>query len=136
MSRAAVKTVNRWWIKTTLLCVLCACIFASRPLLPADLHDQEEVEAAFLYRFAGYVEWPPEAVSAPDFTIAVLGSDGIVQQLQRILPSHPLKNRPAQVRRITSLGELRDAQILFVGPQFNDQLRSLISRLASRPCWW
>ena len=133
MSRAALKTVNRWWAKTTLFGVLCAGVFASGPLFSADLHDEEEVEAAFLYRFAGYVDWPPEAVSSPDFTIAVLGSDGIVQQLQRILPTHPLKNRPAQVRQIAGLGELRDAQILFVGPQFNDQLKSVIARVATRP---
>jgi hypothetical protein len=113
--------------------VLCAVVFASVPILAADLHDEEEVEAAFLYRFAGYVDWPPEALAGDNFTIAVLGSDNIDQELQRILPHHLLKNRPAQVRRIKSLEQLRDAQILFVGPEFNDQLKSIVARLANRP---
>jgi hypothetical protein len=133
VSPTALKTVNRWWSKAALIGALCAAVFASQPLFAADPHDEEEVEAAFLYRFAGYVEWPPEALAGQDFTIAVLGSDNIVQELQRILPHHSLKNRPAQVRRIKGLEELRDSQILFVGPEFNDQLKSVISRLANRP---
>lgn len=99
----------------------------------ADLRGADEVEAAFLYRFAGYVEWPPEALAAPDFTIAVLGDDAIVRELQRILPQHQLKNRNAQVRRIARIQDLGDAQMLFIGPQYNDELKSVIARAASRP---
>jgi hypothetical protein len=130
---SALKTANRRWSKAVLIASLCAGLLAYSPLFPADLPDQDEVEAAFLYRFAGYVEWPPEALSGQDFTIAVLGSDSVVQELQRILPHHSLKNRPAQVRRIRGLEELKDAQILFVGPQFNDELKTLIARIGKRP---
>ncbi len=125
--------MKRGWSKARVLGVLCAAVAACWPLFAADVHDEDEVEAAFLYRFAGYVDWPAEALSSQDFTIAVLGSDAIAQELERILPHHSLKNRPAQVRRIRSLDELRDAQILFVGPQFNDELKSIISRLDYRP---
>jgi hypothetical protein len=133
VSQAALKTVNRRWAKATFIGALCAVVLGSGPLFCADLHDEEEVEAAFLYRIGGYVEWPPEAVAGQDFTIAVLGSDNIVQELQRILPHHLLKNRPAQVRRIRGIEELRDAQILFVGPEFNDELKSIVSRVANHP---
>lgn len=132
MAHTALKTVSRRWSKALVLAVLCGLTLAS-PLFAANVHDEDEVEAAFLYRFAGYVDWPAEALSSQDFTIAVLGSDSIAHELERILPHHSLKNRPAQVRRIRSLDELRDAQILFVGPQFNDELRSIISRLDYRP---
>jgi hypothetical protein len=112
---------------------LCAALVASAPQFAADVHDEDEIEAAFLYRFAAYVDWPSEALSGQDFTIAVLGSDSIVRQLQQMLPNHSLKNRPAQVRRIRGLDELRDAQILFVGPRYNDELKSVIARVANRP---
>jgi hypothetical protein len=125
--------VNRRWSTAVVLGALCAAAFACLPLGAASLHDEDEVEAAFLYRFAGYVEWPPEALAGQDFTIAVLGSDNIVQELERILPQHSLKNHPAQVRRIRRLEELRDAQILFVGPEYNDQLKFIVSRVANHP---
>lgn len=133
MSRTTFKAAKQWWARTALIGGLCAAVVASAPLISADLHDQEEVEAAFLYRFAAYVNWPAEAFSGPDFTIAVLGSDSIVRELQQMLPNHSLKNRPAQVRRIRGLDELRDAQILFVGPRYNDELKSVIARVANRP---
>jgi hypothetical protein len=129
----AINTVNRRWSKAMVLGALCVCVTLSWPLFAANLHDENEVEAAYLYRFAGYVDWPAEALSDQDFTIAVLGSDAIAEELERILPHHELKNRPAQVRRISSPEELRDAQILFVGPEFNDELKSIISGLADRP---
>jgi len=125
--------VNARWSKARLLGALCACLLACWPLGAADVHDEDEVEAAFLSRFAGYVEWPAEALAGQDFTIAVMGSNTIVEELQRILQHHTLKNLPAQVRRIRSLGELHDAQILFVGPEFNDDLKSIISRVAKHP---
>jgi hypothetical protein len=108
---------------------MLGCCLASA----ADPRGADEVEAAFLYRFAGYVEWPPAALAAQDFTIAVLGDDSMVGELQRILPQHQLKNRPAQVRRINRIQDLGDSQILFVGPQYNDELKSVIARAASRP---
>lgn len=133
MSPTAFKTVTSRWSKAALIGGLLASLLASSQVFTADLHDEDEVEAAFLYRFAGYVDWPPEALSGPVFTIAVLGSDRIAQELQRILPDHSLKNRPAQVRRIRGLEELRDAQILFVGPEYDDELKALVARVANRP---
>ena len=127
------KTVKQGWWKALILGALCAAGLGCWPLSAGSLHDEDEVEAAFLYRFAGYVEWPPEALAGQDFTIAVLGSDNIVQELERILPQRPLKNRPAQVHRIRRLEELRNAQILFVGPEYNDELKSIASRVANRP---
>ena len=127
------NAVARRRSKALFLAALCAALCAAWPVLAANPHEEDEVEAAFLYRFAGYVDWPPQALSGRHFTIAVLGSDNIAQELERILPHHSLKSRPAQVRRIRSLREARDAQILFVGPEFNDELKSIISRVDNHP---
>jgi hypothetical protein len=125
--------VNRWRQQAILVGALCAAVIPCCPAAAADAHDEAQVEAAFLYRFAGYVQWPAQALASPTFTIAVLGDDNVIQELQRILPQHQLQNRPAQVRRIARIEELGDSQILFVGPQFNDELESLIARVANRP---
>jgi hypothetical protein len=133
VSHTTFKTAKHWWARALLIGGLCAAVVAPASLISADLHDEDEVEAAFLYRFAGFVDWPPEAFAGQDFTIAVLGSDSIFRELQQMLPNHPLKNRPAQVRRIRGLDELRDAQILFVGPRYNDELKMVTARVANRP---
>ena len=104
-----------------------------RVAVAADSPEAEAVEAAFIYRFAGYVEWPPESVSHPEFTIAVLGADKVAQELLRILPQHQIKDSPARVRRIRRMAELGDSQILFIGPQYDDDLQSVIAQVANRP---
>lgn len=112
---------------------LCACALVCSLARAADPRGADEVEAAFLYRFVGYVDWPSEASSAPVFTIAVLGDDPLIEELQRILPQHQLKNHPAQVRRISRIQDLGDSQMLFIGPRYNDELRSVIARVAPHP---
>lgn len=132
MSRQVLTNVYRLLHKAILLGALYACIGGGWLAHSAE-PGEEEVEAAFLYRFAGYVEWPAEALSAPLFTIAVLGADGVAQDLQQMLPEHQLKNHPAQLRRIRRIEDLGNAQILFVGPQYNDELRRIIAQVADRP---
>src|SRR2546425_4849649 len=38
---------------------------------------ETQIKAAFLYKFSGFVEWPPKAFTRPDspFTIGVIGAD-------------------------------------------------------------
>ena len=45
----------------------------------------EAVKAAYLFRFAQYVEWPPIAADAP-FVIAVSGAEEVAAHLDRLLP--------------------------------------------------
>jgi hypothetical protein len=111
---------------------LCLAIAVCKLTTAADPPAEDAVEAAFLYRFAGYVEWPPQALASPKFTIAVLGDEAVVQELRRILPQHRLKNRPARVLPIGRIEDLGTAQILFVGPGYNDRLQTIIPRLADR----
>jgi hypothetical protein len=112
---------------------LCASLLVCFGTRAADAPQDEAVEADYLYRFASYVEWPGDALSGPQFTIAVLGDDQMVQALQRILPGHLLQNRPATVRPIRRIQELGAAQILFVGPHYTQNLRPVIDGIAARP---
>lgn len=101
---------------------------AAAPSYPAD-----EIEAAFLYRFAGFVAWPPGALKAPVFTVAVLGDDAVARDLARMLPHGELKGRQVRIRRITGIDELGDARILFIGPCDPSILRRRLARIAGHP---
>jgi hypothetical protein len=80
----------------------------------ADAYSEDEVKAAYLYRFAGYVEWADESPERP-FDIAVLGAPDVAAQLRRLLPTHKINGRSAQVREITGAAELGAAQIVYAG---------------------
>jgi YfiR/HmsC-like len=105
-----------------------ACVLAFSSLIhPAhgdDAYSEDSVKAAYLYRFAGYVEWPNQSPDAP-FVIDILGSPAIARELERLLPHHSIKNHPVQVREIRSLRELGNAQIVYVGTGHAQSLRAL-----------
>jgi hypothetical protein len=97
-----------------------------------DQYAPDTVKAAFLYRFAGYVEWPGGAL-APQFTIAVLGADGVASELQRLLPDHVIQGRPAQVRVIKTPQEIDGAQIVYIGVRHSADTRAVVAAAGSRP---
>ena len=98
----------------------------------AARYSEQTVEAEDLYRFAGYTDWPAAALASPEFTIAILGDDVVAGDLQRVLTGHTVKGKTARVRPIQRLGELGDAQILYVGHAFRD-VRTIAVVLSGRP---
>jgi hypothetical protein len=83
----------------------------------AALFSADAVKAAFLYRFASYIEWPDDAPAAGPFIIAVHGAEGVAKQLDELLPKMTVHGRPALVRRVTRASELEGVHILYVGPK-------------------
>jgi hypothetical protein len=133
------RTVSRRLAALKPWCLLGLTLFGTVGLLAAvpawsDAPlSADAVKAAFLYRFAGYVEWPPELRDAPEFTIAVLGADGVADQLPLLVNGHAIGGRPARVRLIHELRELGSAQMLYVGRDQVGDLRGLIERIGRRP---
>ena len=117
------------------LALLWAFALVGRPAgaVAADAYSEDAVKAAFLYRFTGYVEWPPGALANPPFIIAVLDDDGVAAELARLLQTHQVQNQSAQVRSIKSIREFTSGQMLYIGPAQRADLRHLIAALAGRP---
>jgi hypothetical protein len=96
---------------------------------PAYLAD--EVKAAFLYHFGTYVEWPDD--EADFVTIAVLEADALSNLLRKYLLDRTIGDRPVRTKVITSISELTDEQILFIGSPANARLDELLMALNERP---
>lgn len=100
---------------------LAGFLLLAAGLLPASAAAQQATEAgvkaAFLYKFAGYVEWPVKAFSAPDtpFVIGVTGSDDVAAELERLVPGRSINHRPVVVRRFREGESPKGAHIVFVG---------------------
>ena len=105
----------------------------SRPAQAAATYPEDAVKAVFLYRFAGYVTWPPSTANSSQFTIAILGADNVAEQLKALLPEHPIQGRPGRVEAIQGLGQLGDAQMLYIGPGATGKLSVFIEALKDRP---
>jgi hypothetical protein len=99
----------------------------------AEAYSESATKASFLYRFGGYVDWPPAAPSTAQFTIAVLGDDEIVAKLRELLPGRFIKGLPAQVRRIRTIRELGDAQMLYIGAARAAEVRTVTAATAALP---
>jgi uncharacterized protein DUF4154 len=96
---------------------------------------QERVKAAFLYKFAAYVEWPAAAFPAASspIVIGVAGSEGVARELEQAVAGRELGGRAVQVRRIKS-GEAAGAccQILFVGAD-SGRVSDLLTNAEGQP---
>jgi phosphoribosylcarboxyaminoimidazole (NCAIR) mutase len=149
------------------LTVLCsASALSARAATP---FSEEAVMAAYLVRFAGYVEWPDEtakastasidsaaSIAAPPstratkelaiqsprpvqdkaqmpLTIAVLGANEVWDELVNLVATQSAKQRPLRIRRITSVTDIGDARIVFIGADHSDRLKRLVASLANRP---
>ena len=91
---------------------------------PYDIHAVDKavvtehgVKAAFLYKFAGYVDWPKEAFVSSDapIRIAIVGDSAIADELDRMVLGRTAQDRPIQVIRVKSGDALAGVHILFVG---------------------
>lgn len=102
------------------------------PAGAADARAEQSVKAAFTLRFAGYVDWPENIARGETFDIAVLGADQVAEYLQLLSADRTVQGRPVRVRRISSIREVDEAQILFVGSARRGDLSTLLYPLAGR----
>jgi hypothetical protein len=88
---------------------------------------EDRVKAAYLYKFAGFVEWPAKSFTRPDtpVTIAVLGADPVVMELNQAVAGRTVNDRPLAVRRLRTGDSLAGVHILFVGKSESARLTQL-----------
>jgi hypothetical protein len=105
---------------------LMTALWAGSPAWAADTYSPNVVKAAYLVRFAGYVDWPEQMPAGTPFVIAVLGAPGVARELRHLLPGHPIHELNAEVREITGAQDLGKPQILYVGEGRAEYLRTAV----------
>ena len=131
-------SARSWRTRALMLTALIASA-ASWPgtVLPAD-NDQANLEhrvkAAFLYKIAGYVEWPSSSFPRPDtpLTIGVVAADPLAAELSQVVTNRTANNRPITVRRLKGGEPLDGIHVLFVGRAASAQLPNLVSKTQQR----
>jgi hypothetical protein len=94
-----------------------------------DVASPEEVEAAYLLKFAGYVEWTASAFASANapIVVGIVGSDRVYDVLAKLAPGRPVKGRPVEVRRLSTVAQAGEVHLVFVGPRAWDQLADWIA---------
>jgi YfiR/HmsC-like len=96
----------------------------------------QRIKAAFLYKFAAYVEWPPNTFpeSESPIVIGVAGAEGIAHELEGASAGRTAAGRPVVVRKLAR-GEKPNSccHILFIGEDDRGQRAELLAQVQNQP---
>jgi hypothetical protein len=109
------------------LACLSLLLFVGFPLA-AQSAGEYELKAAFLYKFASFVDWP-DAVSSGPLCIGVLGPDPFGLALDEVVKGKSFHGRSFEIRRFKAGHEPDNCQILFISPMEPKKLRAVLDRL-------
>jgi hypothetical protein len=118
----------------SLICVAVSLALACPVRAWSTAATEYQVKAAFLFNFAKFVEWPPNAFPNTDtpFVIGVLGQDPFGANLDEAVRDERINNRPLLVQRYRSVSEIKQCHVLFIGRSESDRMDSIVSSLKHR----
>jgi uncharacterized protein DUF4154 len=110
--------------------------WAAAPNLSAEAAPAGEyqIKAVFVYNFAHFVQWPPDALPAgpTPLVIGILGTDPFGAYLDEAVRGEKIDGHPLAVQRFARIEDVRDCQILFISQSENDRLDRILGDLKGR----
>ncbi|MDB6094132.1 MAG: YfiR family protein [Verrucomicrobia bacterium] len=90
-----------------------------------------EVKAVFLFNFAQFVDWPPQAFESPTspIVIGVVGPDPFGGALEAAVRSELVNGRPLVVQRYRRPQDIGDCHVLFVASAVAGQMNEILARV-------
>ena len=110
--------------------ILACLTFCATPAISGTADDAgaRAEKAAYLYKFAQFVDWPDPAAEFPSgaFRICVVGGQPFDGMLDRAAHDHTVSGRPIAVRQLAGVNGNPGCSILFVaGPDAQSVARTL-----------
>jgi hypothetical protein len=130
--RPVIRSLERL-ARVALVSVLAATVLVGGGA--AQQASERTIKAAFLFKFAEYVEWPATLAQRRDnpFVFGVLGSGALADDLLRMTTDRTMDERPIRVRRLDPDDVLDDLQVLFIAADQKNKLDELLSSARGRP---
>jgi len=122
-------------IKLFLEMLICFPLLAASVLSAEESQPSEyQLKAVFLYNFAKFVEWPPEAFASrtAPFTIGVVGQNPFGDELERTVRDKGLSGHPFAIKHLRSLSEVSKCQILFICASERKRLAEILKAASVR----
>lgn len=121
------------WRSVFVLLIWAGALLFPRPAEPISLTEYQ-VKAAYLYNFAKFVEWPPEALpEGQPFVIGILGQDPFGSILDEAVAGKTVRDRRIVVKRYAKVDEAAEANILFISDSEGENVFRILKRLGQAP---
>ena len=131
--QARVGRTSSMLIRAVLMCTFASIGAALASFAHAAQFSVDAVKAAYLFRFAQYVEWPPSPSADTPFVIAISGAEEVAVHLERLSPEMTVSGRRVLVRRVTRVQDLDGVHMLFIDASAFSRTRALRAHAAARP---
>lgn len=116
--------------------VVSALLLSGAIEMPAQtkISREYQIKAAFLFNFAQFVTWPPDAFTnaAAPFRIGILGEDPFGAFLDETVRNEKVNGHPLVVQRYRSAKDIKDCQILFVSRSESRRVKRILADLKNR----
>ena len=98
------------------------------------VRQEEDVKAAFLYKFPAYVEWRPGTFEQPSspIVIGVTGDDAVAEALRSLVAGRKAGERAVQIRELAPGAFPAGMHLLFVGRGASSHVPRLAPMAASQ----
>jgi len=112
-----------------------ATVEAAQPPAAESGNPALRVKAAYLYKFASYVEWPPEVFASEDspIVVGVIGDDDLEAILSRMIVGKTVNGRPLVTRRLEAKSSLQGLHMLIVGALDKPALQAIGDAVRGKP---
>ena len=123
-------------VRLGLLGLLLSTGLAATCLAQSEAETLEyRIKAAFICKFALYVQWPSQAFARPDspIVIGVVARDAVVDELTRTAATLSVDGRPLAVRRLRADDAVADVHPLYVAHPEESQLAEVLRAAKGRP---
>jgi hypothetical protein len=116
------------WLSIAAVPALLAATLAGADQTPVG---EYQLKAVFLFNFAKFVEWPPQAFGGAHdpFTICIAGANPFGSSLDDEAGGKTVANRPISIRLVSNPQEAQKCQILFFPASERKRERGILEAL-------
>jgi hypothetical protein len=119
------KTASAKWLAIPIVLLLLGAV------TQAQSATEYQVKAAFLFNFAKFVEWPPDAFASAEapLQICVLGQDPFGHDFEQAIEDKNVNGHRLEVIHPSGVPQAKACQIVFVGTSDQKQMREILRGL-------
>lgn len=121
--------LHPWFIRLALVVAACGLGVAQ------DTLTEHQAKAAYLYNFAKFVEWPPDAArdSRSDVVLVVLGDENLLDVLRKAVVGKAINGRTLVAKRWKAGKPDPDWRLVFIAVEAESKLPAVIAQLEGAP---